>query len=55
MLHGEIPNPIHPQPGCRVQTRCPLAQDRCRHEAPPLEKTPPVTGRRAFPVGQEPR
>ncbi len=41
VLQGEIPNPIHPPPGCRFQTRCPLAQDRCRHEAPPLEEKAP--------------
>ena len=41
VLAGEIPNPIDPQPGCRFQTRCPLVEDRCRVEAPPLEEKAP--------------
>ena len=41
VLQGEIPNPIDPPPGCRFQTRCPLAQDRCRSESPPLEEKAP--------------
>jgi peptide/nickel transport system ATP-binding protein len=41
VLQGEIPNPIDPPPGCRFQTRCPLAQERCRVESPPLEEKAP--------------
>jgi len=33
-LEGEIPSPINPPPGCRFNTRCPNAQDRCRKEVP---------------------
>jgi len=33
-LEGEIPSPINPPPGCRFNTRCPYAQDRCRKEVP---------------------
>jgi oligopeptide/dipeptide ABC transporter ATP-binding protein len=29
-LAGEIPNPADLPPGCRFQTRCPLADDHCR-------------------------
>ncbi len=40
-LTGETPSPINPPPGCRFASRCPLAQDRCRREEPPLvEKQP---------------
>jgi peptide/nickel transport system ATP-binding protein len=41
VLEGEIPNPMHPPSGCRFQTRCPLVQDRCRVEPPPLEEKAP--------------
>jgi oligopeptide/dipeptide ABC transporter ATP-binding protein len=33
-LEGEIPSPINPPPGCRFNTRCPYAQERCRKEVP---------------------
>ena len=41
VLEGEIPNPVDPPRGCRFQTRCPLVQDRCRTETPPLEEKTP--------------
>ncbi|MGD2170596.1 MAG: ATP-binding cassette domain-containing protein [Gammaproteobacteria bacterium] len=33
-LEGEIPSPINPPPGCRFNTRCPHARERCRSEVP---------------------
>ncbi|MFW6313583.1 MAG: ABC transporter ATP-binding protein, partial [Spirochaetota bacterium] len=36
MLPGEMPNPANPPGGCPFHTRCPIARDRCRVEAPPL-------------------
>ena len=35
---GEVPNPMAPPPGCRFQTRCPLAEDRCFSQEPPMKK-----------------
>ncbi len=35
-LKGDIPSPISPPKACRFNTRCPMAQDICRTEAPPL-------------------
>lgn len=35
-LEGEIPSPTNPPPGCKFQTRCPFAVDRCRVEEPTL-------------------
>ncbi len=39
VLAGDIPSPIHPPPGCAFHTRCPLAEARCRTEAPALRPT----------------
>lgn len=36
-LEGEIPSPTNPPPGCKFQTRCPFAIDRCRKEEPKLD------------------
>jgi peptide/nickel transport system ATP-binding protein len=33
---GDVPSPIAPPPGCAFHPRCPLANDRCRVEAPAL-------------------
>ncbi len=41
MPKGEIPNPIHPPAGCRFHPRCPLAQDICSAEEPPLVELRP--------------
>jgi oligopeptide transport system ATP-binding protein len=36
ILRGEPPSPASPPTGCRFHPRCPIAQDRCRTEAPYL-------------------
>lgn len=33
-LEGELPSPFNPPEGCAFNPRCPLANDRCRVEAP---------------------
>ena len=36
-VQGEIPNPIHPPPGCHFNPRCPLVGPRCLAEVPALK------------------
>lgn len=33
---GEVPNPLNPPSGCTFHPRCPLANERCKQEIPPL-------------------
>ena len=39
-IHGEMPSPLDPPPGCVFHTRCPKAQAVCRVEPPRLESAP---------------
>jgi oligopeptide transport system ATP-binding protein len=39
-LEGDVPNPIHPPPGCHFHTRCPIRElPLCSTEKPPLRQT----------------
>jgi oligopeptide transport system ATP-binding protein len=41
VLSGDVPSPIRPPAGCPFHTRCPLREDRCTRETPPLEAVAP--------------
>ena len=41
-IQGELPSPITPPPGCRFQTRCPMADNICRESEPFLEDIEPA-------------
>jgi oligopeptide/dipeptide ABC transporter ATP-binding protein len=38
LLPGDVPSPIHPPAGCPFHPRCPVAEARCRTEAPELRE-----------------
>ncbi|MER9301093.1 ABC transporter ATP-binding protein, partial [Mesorhizobium sp. M0621] len=40
ILAGDPPSPSAPPPGCRFNTRCPVAIDVCRVEEPMLRSVP---------------
>jgi oligopeptide/dipeptide ABC transporter ATP-binding protein len=41
LLVGDVPSPLNPPSGCPFHTRCPLREDRCTQETPPLREIQP--------------
>ncbi len=41
ILTGELPSPVSPPSGCPFHTRCPLREERCRHDVPVLQQITP--------------
>jgi len=37
-LKGEVPLPVNPAPGCRLEPRCPIRVEKCRAMEPLLEQ-----------------
>lgn len=40
ILQGDVPSPANPPSGCNFSTRCPVATDKCRSEAPDWRELP---------------
>jgi len=41
ILQGDVPSPANPPKGCPFHTRCPMAQEICSQEKPPLKEVKP--------------
>ncbi|MFD1020398.1 ABC transporter ATP-binding protein [Thalassobacillus hwangdonensis] len=40
ILQGDLPSPSNPPQGCKFHTRCPIAEEVCKHKRPVLKQIP---------------
>ena len=52
LLTGDPPSPIHRPTGCRFHPRCPIVQERCKTDKPPLVEFAPGRKVSCFYAGQ---
>jgi oligopeptide/dipeptide ABC transporter ATP-binding protein len=52
VIPGVVPNPAYLPAGCAFHPRCPLADERCRTEVPPLESHAPEHEAACFHAGE---
>ncbi|MDE0227923.1 MAG: ABC transporter ATP-binding protein [Spirochaetaceae bacterium] len=56
-IPGNVPDPLHPEPGCPFAPRCAVAEARCARAIPPLVSEladATAAGTASFPVGADP-
>ena len=51
-IEGQLPSPLNYPAGCHFANRCPLADEKCRQQKPPLDEHEPGHQVRCFKAGE---